>query len=444
MKTNRWILIVVIVAAVLILGLCTLTVVGGYTYIRRNQAVSGMFTNLDNSAQVSDEHTMEVDDGTGLVMDVSAGDIYVTTGAEGVMEFEMNRTAWGENADEAAAVAEALNVDFSEHAGDVQVTFRRTQDEMLFGKRNDVDRIDFTVRVPAGTDLELTTNYGTIYLQDVSGEVVLDAAFGEVQVEGLQGELQIKNQNGHVRLQDVDAGSGEISVMSNFGGIDVENLEAGTAHLETQNGGMTLKGIQTIGKIELSSLFGDIELTDFSGADLVAESDNGGITLVDGELSGKLKAGSFFQDIVIQDVSAENYTANSNNGAISLQGASGRLQLGTSFGDIEVSDAQDAILQVRVENGSIRFSGSLAVDEEHSLEGSFGDIDLTIPEDSSFDVVLETEFGSIRSDMPLTLQGEFSQEHMSGSMNAGGPLLHIKTSNGNISITAQKVYNEGE
>jgi hypothetical protein len=55
-------------------------------------------------------------------------------------------------------------------------------------------------------------------------------------------------------------------------------------------------------------------------------------------------------------------------------------------------------------------------------------------------VELKTDFGSISSDIPITvtLTGDVQKNQQNGTMNGGGAELFVRTNNGPIEITAIK------
>ena len=50
------------------------------------------------------------------------------------------------------------------------------------------------------------------------------------------------------------------------------------------------------------------------------------------------------------------------------------------------------------------------------MVNSFGDVTLTIPPNSPFDLYLKTEFGKITSDMPVMIAGNLSENEWEGTL----------------------------
>ena len=114
--------------------------------------------------------------------------------------------------------------------------------------------------------------------------------------------------------------------------------------------------------------------------------------------------------------------------------AHGNVKAHSEFGDIEVTNGKQVILDLQTNSGSVEYSGSLG-SGPHMLKTEFGNIDLSIPDDASLSVNLETEFGKVKSDFDITLSGEFSEKRLSGTLNGGGASLTASTNSGNITIS---------
>ena len=76
------------------------------------------------------------------------------------------------------------------------------------------------------------------------------------------------------------------------------------------------------------------------------------------------------------------------------------FELADSVGNVSVSGVRSATVDARVTTGSLRFNGSLAKGA-HSFAASTGQIELTLPKDSSFRIDAAVETGSIRNDFGL-------------------------------------------
>ena len=436
-KKNLPIILVVGAALLIVMGLCALTAVGSLTYLRKSNFDWGVLRPQDISAKVTEAKTIEVEEGTELELTSSAGNVTII-GSEtgGEIEVQMVKTAWRATDEEAREAAEALQASFTETSGKLIIDYSISSRTSYLSSSGGIDKIDFTIHVPTGTELNIKTSFGAIKVSNVSGEINLETDFGKVSVEDVRGGVVVKNTNGDVIIHRVNAPDGNVEVKSSFGSIDIEDVEAKTIDLSNTNGDLTGEILKASGEIRLDTEFGTIKFSQLEGASLNADSSNGKVDLRNGAFSGDLTIRTGFQAATVVDVEAANYTITVQNGDITLGGAQGVLDLRSDFGSIKVTEAVDARLDLHAGNGSIRFSGTLDPDSTHIAETSFGDINLSIPADVNLDILLQTEFGKVQTELPVTVKGDLSETKMTGTINAGGPLLTLKTQNGNIIISA--------
>jgi DUF4097 and DUF4098 domain-containing protein YvlB len=225
-----------------------------------------------------------------------------------------------------------------------------------------------------------------------------------------------------------------VELVTAFGDATVGDVAATRLLVESANGKIAASAITATEAVRVRSDFGGVELRSFSAGSAVASSANGEVVVEDGALEGLLEARSSFGDVSVAGVNARGFTLESDNGDVTLDGASGSLDVGSAFGDIRVTGGVRARLALRSDNGSIRYEGSLDPSASHLVESGFGDTVLVLPEDSAFDVQLETGFGTVHSDLAVTTQGELKDSAWRGTVGGGGPLLRVDSANGDITI----------
>jgi len=64
-----------------------------------------------------------------------------------------------------------------------------------------------------------------------------------------------------------------------------------------------------------------------------------------------------------------------------------------------------------------------------------GSVKVEAPSNLAPDVLMATVNGSLRSDLPLTMQGRITKNRIHGTVNGGGRRLSLKTVNGSIELT---------
>jgi hypothetical protein len=144
------------------------------------------------------------------------------------------------------------------------------------------------------------------------------------------------------------------------------------------------------------------------------------------------------------------------DGSIAVAGARGELRLWTGDGRI-VGRSLDGTLDAHSGDGSMsvegRFDGLTLGSGDGSITAevmpgsrfavgasvSTGDgrLTLRVPADLKADLDAHTGDGAIDVDLPLTVAGRVSRNHVHGSLNGGGPLVRLSSGDGSIRVEAR-------
>jgi DUF4097 and DUF4098 domain-containing protein YvlB len=187
----------------------------------------------------------------------------------------------------------------------------------------------------------------------------------------------------------------------------------------------------------LSSHFGTVRFDSGSAASLTASTKSGAVELTSVDISGTLAVRDDFGEINLEQVHAQSYDLQTNSGSITVDGAQGTVKADTGFGNITIQNAENTTLTLNTKSGAIHFTGSLG-EGPHTVHSDFGEVTLTIPADSALNVDFQTDFGKVRSDLPvtMTLTGDIDQAHQTGTINGGGSQLSASTKSGDITVKA--------
>jgi DUF4097 and DUF4098 domain-containing protein YvlB len=402
-------------ALLVVCSLCTLTTWAMFSGASGNGVTIRPFQFSTHSAEVKE--TFEFDAANRFEIFSDAGDITLVAGDSKQIQVEVVRTAWGSSAAEAQANAANLPLSVEEGVTAVTLTFDKpeTLDFFNFGATGS-DHIDFVVRLPADTVIDLRTGFGDIEADDVQAEARLRTSFGDIVA------------------RNIEAGDAELVLDTSFGDIVFEGGSAGDARIETSNGQVQIRDLSATGDVRIDNSFGDITLRNLDAWTVRIDNSNGEISYEVGSVTDSLEVYNSFGQIELDGVAASSYTLDTSNGDVVLSNGQGTMHLRSSFGDIRVLRAEDAVLNLETSNGDVIFSGSLDPSSDHRVTTSFGSIVISIPEDSSFDLNLDTSFGGIDSDMPVSISGALSETSWEGRINDGGNELRADTSNGDISL----------
>lgn len=258
--------------------------------------------------------------------------------------------------------------------------------------------IDFDIQVPAQTQL-----------------VRLETDGGSVAANGLSGKVEAKTGGGGIQLDRI---SGIIVVSSGGGNIDIgkvgNDVQASTA-------GGSIRLISAAGQVVAKSGGGNLNI---GWAKVMTLQTAGGSIHVT-KCDGKIKAATGGGNIELNDIA----------GAAEIETGGGSIHIGPVRGGVRAETVAGAIL-AKLASGGAPFTDS-------KLETQVGDIIVYVPEGLGMNVRaaveaarsygIRSEFGELKITSPTGNLGprEFYAE---GSLNGGGPVLHVHTTTGNIEI----------
>ncbi|HUG34747.1 MAG TPA: DUF4097 family beta strand repeat-containing protein [Anaerolineales bacterium] len=387
------------------------------------------------SATAEESKILEVDaeNPVTLKVDDDAGDVSVLGRDVEAVEIRIVKTGYATTQARAEEALENIHVEVRQNGNAITLIYK------LSGRQtHEVNTVDLIVTVPTETAVEIDNGFGTIDVSDLKGNVDISSDFGDVTVTNIEGALALDNSSGTIKINGVDAGAQDVKIEADFGSISLDKVNGRDITVNSSSGTLDLADVRATGNLSAGSDFGSIIFENGSAASVTVDSSSGRVALTKVTLRGTLIITCGFGDIELNQVSAGSYDLDSNSGAITMDSAKNKIKAHTDFGTITVENAQNATLDLRTNSGGIEFSGSLG-EGPHSLHSDFGSIDIAIPADSALNVDLDTDFGSISSDIPITVTLDGSQENQQeGTMNGGGAELTVKTRNGSISITAIK------
>ena len=173
--------------------------------------------------------------------------------------------------------------------------------------------------------------------------------------------------------------------------IDYEIEAPESVHLEATSGSGNIvdEGVGQNARIETGS--GDIQANGLQGP-FIVKTGSGNITA---------------EQIGEGDVKAET-----GSGNIEIKDVHGSFHARTGSGDIKASGTPSAAWTLGTGSGNIEiWSGNAPV----TLEGSTGS-------------------GSVSTDHEMVVKGSFDHHHITGTLNGGGPVIHVETGSGDIHV----------
>jgi hypothetical protein len=123
-----------------------------------------------------------------------------------------------------------------------------------------------------------------------------------------------------------------------------------------------------------------------------------------------------------------------SNGGLSLRDVSGRIRLETSNGGISLAGVAGDV-QGRTSNGgvTVRLTGDRWRGTGLDLRTSNGGVTLHVPDGYSAQLETGTVYGSLQTDIPITVQGRIRRD-LDVQLGQGGAPIRVRTTNGGVRI----------
>jgi hypothetical protein len=180
---------------------------------------------------------------------------------------------------------------------------------------------------------------------------------------------------------------------------------------------------------------------------ITASAGSGAIRVRDagGDVQASTGSGSIHAETV-----AGSFVASSGSGAIGGVNVKGGVTVKSGSGGIDVSQSGGGPVEASSSSGSIHLtglrgglrastsSGPLRVQGEQTsdwrLSTSSGSVTIELAGKPAFALDAHSNSGGIDTQYPVTVTGAVDRRELRGSVNGGGPLLHVRTSSGGIRI----------
>ncbi len=423
-----------ILALICVCGASVFAVAQGFQLVEDSGVRIRLFENRTVSAEGLEEKTLQTSGPVTLEVTNDFGFVNVSAVEGSQVRIKAEKTAWGGSQEDAEAALTELKVIVEQKGDKISIRVEQPAEMQALSIGPGSGSVDFSIEVPFETEVDLTAVRGDVNLEGTTGEAKLRSSFGSVVIKNVIGPVGVDTDGGSIEAEYLDAGTEAIGLHSQYGEIDARALKGGEVSITGANGQKTLQDIQASKSLYMHSEFGAIKLTGGQVGQLDVTSNNGSTTIEGLRVRGEAKISAMFGDVSLTNVDAEAYTLESQNGKIYIDGASGKVTIDSQFGEIEVLNAENVSATFNAINGGITFNGSLG-EGPHVFESEYGNISMTLPEDTAVDIDLQTEFGSISSEFEMTIKGQIEEKHWQGKINGGGAELTVSTNNGNIELT---------
>jgi DUF4097 and DUF4098 domain-containing protein YvlB len=313
------------------------------------------------------------------------GDVEVRAAGQATVEALVKKTIWALNEDAARKLSEQVKIEMVEEAGRYLV---QTNLDSLPGGGHNV-RLDYTLRVPYATSTEVTAEHGDVILDGLKAEQDVTAKHGDAHITNVEGLVRLNRGKGMTEVRDL---KGSLEVDGNGSDVDISGV-SGTAS-------------------------------------------------VNGEFTGDLRFRAISQTLQFKsartDLTAQNLTGRLNMevGSLELNGIDGPFAISTRQKDITLTDFKQSV-KIADTNGDVELRTSTPPTRPIEVELKKGEIELSLPPASNFQIDATSRHGEVESDFSgpsLKVVTGGANPSISGVVGKGGPIIRLDTDYGAIRL----------
>jgi len=199
------------------------------------------------------------------------------------------------------------------------------------------------------------------------------------------------------------------------------------SRLNTAGGGIAASDLT--GEVKANTSGGGLRFTRLHGP-LNGDTSGGGIRVTDCE--GTIKIDTSGGGIEVTGGGGSLH-GDTSGGSITVETFKGPVSVDTSGGGITIENVAGKI-KGDTSGGSIHAVLLSPVPGDVSLSTSGGGVSVSVSADAAFNLDAEASGGGVHCDLPVTIQGKLEHDRLKGTVNGGGPVVHLETSGGGVHV----------
>jgi DUF4097 and DUF4098 domain-containing protein YvlB len=223
---------------------------------------------VENGVEGSFERTLNVTGPVQLEVTSGSGDVRISQGISGRVEVrgEIHAHGWsrGDSRDKLAAIEASPPI--SQENNLIRVGGA--------GPRTSGVSIDYSIEVPANTELHSVAGSGDVVVRGIGGPATFTSGSGDITASAIGNDVQALAGSGDVKISSVQ---GQVQVTTGSGDIEVHSAK-GAVRIHTGSGDVQMDDCN--GEAVADTGSGDVQVSG-AHADLRVHTSSGGIT-VDG------------------------------------------------------------------------------------------------------------------------------------------------------------------
>jgi DUF4097 and DUF4098 domain-containing protein YvlB len=305
--------------------------------------------------------------------------------------------------------------------------------------------VDYDLKVPRGAVLNaLTTTSGEITVYDQVARVTANSTNGAINVREVAGDATLSSTNGQITAGRI---GGSLVITATSGNLVIGEVAAtlnarcnncnisarglrGDATVRTANGSIDLDRIG--GRVNAQTMNGRIRINEVGG-EVIATSYSNSITVTNAR--GFVVAEALNGNVIVRGA-GEGARASSVSGSVQISDSKGRIEVGATNGPIRLDNIDGKDVSAKSANGVVLFTGIFYESGRYVFFSANGNVILTLPPESNFNLTVKSDNGSVYTEFPLKLEpgAQLGRGPIIGVVGKGGAEVQAISSNGAVHI----------
>lgn len=347
--------------------------------------------------------------GSTLDVDTSSGSIAVTGSDASDCSVTATITGYAPTVEEAQELAEETDIELNQTGQTLQIR----ADIPSTGNNRGVS-VSYVIAVPRQANLALHSAYGSLDIAQVQGIVRGKTGSGSIKAQAIDGTTNLDTAYGSVSCEDI-VGE-DITLHSGSGSITARNIE---------------------GPARIESSYGSVTCDQFSGGDLTLKSGSGRIEVSQANFT-ICDAQTSYGSVTARNLQGDSLKCQSGSGSIDVSNSDAPvMNLSSSYGRVHARNITTSDLEAVSGSGSIDVvcSPACPADLTAKAKSSYGSVTFTAPPSFAGRVALLSGYGSVQTDLPVTVTGKIGdKKRIEGAVGQGGGELDLETSSGTVTL----------
>lgn len=252
------------------------------------------------------------------------------------------------------------------------------------------------------------------------------------------GQLDVYNHEGTVNITTWDRDEMRIRAHWDDGRRPISIRTSGSrvrVRVEPKNAGMPYVDFEITMPRSMSVAVQGVEVEtkiQAAGGNISVQTVEGTIEVVGGRGNVSLQAVS--GSVNVRDANGK-ISVNAIEGGVTIENSRGAMNVESVDGDVILRGIDSDNVGVNAVDGNVTFSGTIRDDGRYFMSTHDGDLDITIPRNANARVSVATFDGDLVSDIPIQLEGDFSQKRFSFTLGSGRALMELSSFDGVIRLT---------